>query len=119
MFRARREWLAGEFCQPVYEQFLMEAVARGRVEAPGFFDDPIIQKAWCGAEWNGPAQGMLDPTKEAQAAQIRVSNGFSTREEETRGMNGGNYKRNAQQLKRENQMLADAQNTTKEGKNNG
>ena len=55
----------------------------------------------------------------ARPAQIRVSNGFSTREEETRGMNGGNYKRNAQQLKRENQMLADAQNTTKEGKNNG
>ncbi len=109
MFRARREWLSKEFCQPVYEQFLLEAVARGRIEAPGFLDDPIIRKAWCAADWNGPAPGMLDPVKEVNAAATRVKEGFSTREEETIGLTGGNYKRNVRQLKRENQMLADAQ----------
>lgn len=105
MFRARREWLANEFCQPIYEQFLAEAVARGRIEAQGFFDDPIIRRAWCKADWNGPAQGMLDPTKEVQAAEQRVKNGFSTREEETKGLTGGNFKENAKQLKRENELL--------------
>ena len=108
-FKASREWLAREFCQPVYELFLTEAVARGRIEAPGFLEDPVIRKAWCGADWNGPAQGMLDPTKEVQAAQQRVENGFSTREEETIGLTGGNFKRNARQLKRENQMLKEAE----------
>ena len=108
-FQASRQWLAREFCQPVYEQFLTEAVALGRIEAPGFLEDPVLRRAWCGADWNGPAQGMLDPTKEVQAAQMRVENGFSTREEETIGLTGGNFKRNAKQLKRENQMLKDAE----------
>lgn len=108
-FHASRQWLAREFCQPVYEQFLTEAVARGRIEAPGFLEDAIIRRAWCGADWNGPAQGMLDPTKEVQAAQQRVENGFSTREEETIGLTGGNFKSNAKQLKRENQMLKEAE----------
>lgn len=38
-----------------------------------------------------------------------MENGFSTREEETIGLTGGNFKRNAKQLKRENQMLKDAE----------
>ena len=108
-FKASRDWLSREFCQPVYELFLTEAVALGRIEAPGFLEDPIVRRAWCGADWNGPAQGMLDPTKEVEAAQMRVENGFSTREEETIGLTGGNFKRNAQQLKRENQMLKEAE----------
>lgn len=109
MFRMRRERMASQFCQPVYELFLTEAVARGRIHAPGFFDDPIIRKAWCSADWNGPAAGMLDPVKEVDAAAKRVQQGFSTREEETRGLTGGDYKRNADQLKNENKLLADAQ----------
>ena len=36
-FRMRREWLVKDFCRPVYEVWLTEAVARGRVCAPGFF----------------------------------------------------------------------------------
>lgn len=113
MFRMRREWLSKEFCQPVYELFLEEAIALGRIQAKGFFDDAVIRKAWCGADWNGAAMGMVDPVKEVQAAQMRVVNGFSTREEETMGLTGGDYIKNAKQLKRENKMLADAQ--VKEG----
>ena len=108
-FKASREWLAREFCQPVYELFITEAVARGRIEAPGFLEDPVIRRAWCGADWNGPAQGMLDPTKEVEAAQMRVESGFSTREEETIGLTGGNFKQNAKQLKRENELLKAAE----------
>lgn len=109
MFRFRRERVTTQFCQPVYELFLTEAVARGRIHAPRFFDDPIIRKAWCSADWNGPAAGMLDPTKEVDAATQRVAQGFSTREEETRGLTGGDYKRNVNQLTNENQLLAEAQ----------
>ena len=62
--KMRRAWLVGSFCQPVYEIWLSEAVARGRVIAPGFFDDPLVRAAWCGARWIGPVQGTLDPKKE-------------------------------------------------------
>ena len=108
MFRMRRETLARAFCQPVYEMFLTEAVASGRVKAKGFFQDPIIRKAWCGADWNGPAPGMIDPIKEVNAAKTRVENGFSTREEETMGLTGGNFSKNARQLKKENELLFEA-----------
>ncbi len=105
MFRMRREWLANDYCQPVYERWLAEAVARGRVSAPGFWGDPLIRKAWCRAEWNGPAQGQLDPVKEVNAAAIRVQNGFSTRERETMEINGGDFDRNVRQLKREQELM--------------
>ena len=108
VFRMRRENLANTFCQPVYEMFLTEAVASGRIKCNGFFTDPIIKKAWCGASWNGPAPGMVDPVKEVQAAKMRVEEGFSTREEETMGLTGGNYNNNAKQLKIENEMLNEA-----------
>lgn len=88
MFHMRRDWLINSFCQPVYEEWLTEAVLKGRVEAPGFFDDPLIRKAWCGAEWFGDTQGQLDPVKEVNAAALRVSNGFSTREREAAELTG-------------------------------
>lgn len=40
-FKMRRKWFVDDFCQPVYEMFLAEAVALGRINAPGFFTDPL------------------------------------------------------------------------------
>lgn len=108
VFRMRRENLSNSFCQPVYEMFMTEAVARGRIKCNGFFNDPVIRKAWCGADWNGPAPGMIDPTKEVAAAKERINEGLSTREEETIGLTGGNFIKNAKQLKKENELLFDA-----------
>jgi lambda family phage portal protein len=105
MFRMRRTWMAKDFCQPIYEEFLAEAVARGRIKAPGFWQDPLIRKAWCGAEWNGPAPGQVDPLKEVNAAVIRVNNAFSTRERETMELTGGDFDRNVKQVKRESELM--------------
>ena len=71
-FRMRREWIADDFCKPVYEIWLTEAVARGRISAPGFLTDPIIRQAYLGSEWIGPSQGQLDPTKEVAAAVTAI-----------------------------------------------
>ncbi|NPV30650.1 MAG: phage portal protein [Firmicutes bacterium] len=107
-FRMRRTWFASDFCQPVYELWLAEAVARGRISAPGFFNDPLVAKAWSRAEWHGPAPGQIDPVKEVQAAQMRVASGFSTRERETIELTGGDFDRNIEQLQRENQLMREA-----------
>lgn len=104
-FRMRRTWFASDFCQPVYELWLAEAVARGRISAPGFFADPRIARAWSRAEWYGPAPGQIDPVKEVTAAQMRVKGGFSTRERETIELTGGDFDRNIEQLQRENEMM--------------
>ena len=107
MFRMYRHWLANDFCQPIYEEWLTEAVAKKRIEAPGFFEDPVIKSAYCRAEWNGPARGTLDPKKEVQAAESRVANGFSTRSQETMEMTGGDFYSNVEQLKHEEKKLSE------------
>lgn len=104
MFRMRRAWLAADFCQPIYEEWLAEAVAKGRVPAPGFFSDPVIRKAYCEAEWNGPSQGQIDPLKEVKAAEKRVENGFSTRAKETVELTGGDFYKNHRQRVREERL---------------
>ena len=104
-FRMKRSWLAADFCQPVYELFLTEAIANGRLKAPGFFLDPLIRAAYCGAQWNGPAQGMIDPVKEVNAAEKRIHIGLSTRQKETIEMTGGDFDSNVTQLAREKQLM--------------
>ena len=104
----RREWLTDDFCRPVYEIWLTEAVARGRISAPGFLTDPLIRQAYLGSEWIGPSQGQLDPTKEVQAAAMAVENGFSTREAEAVKLNGSQFSANADKLAVENELLRKA-----------
>lgn len=104
-FRMKRSWLAADLCQPVYEIFLAEAVAGGRLKAPGFFLDPLVHMAYCGAQWNGPAQGMIDPGKEADEAEKRISLGISTRQREAIEMTGSDFDNNVAQLAREKQLM--------------
>ena len=92
-----REWFASDFCQAVYEEWFAEAVSRGRIQAPGFFADPAIKKAYTGCTWNGPARTNLNPVQEVDAAIKRVDAGFSTAEQETAQMTGGDYRQNIRQ----------------------
>lgn len=107
-FKMRRTWFADDFCQPIYEIWLSEAVARGRIRAPGFFDDPLLRAAWCGARWIGPVQGQLDPLKEANAAATLIDRGIKTHEQVTRELGGGDWEANVEQLRHENELLAAA-----------
>lgn len=104
-FKMYRAWFVDDFCQPTYEVWLYEAVARGRIKAPGFFDDPLIRSAWCGARWIGPVQGQLDPLKEAKAAVIMADQGFKTREQLTRELGGGDWNENVEQMGLEQEKL--------------
>ncbi len=92
-----RDWFSEDFCQPVYEMWLTEAVARGRIEAPGYFNDPAVRKAYTDCKWNGPARTAMNPSQEVEAAMKRVEAGFSTAAEETAQLTGGDYNRNIRQ----------------------
>ena len=107
-FRMRRVWFVNDFCKPAYETWLAEAVALGRINAPGFFSDPLIRKAYSGSEWTGPSQGQLDPVKEITAEILACQHGFSTHEQSTAKLNGGNWLNNVQTLVKENIQLAKA-----------
>lgn len=109
-FRMRRDWLTNDFCKPVYEIWLTEAVARGRISAPGFLTDPIIRQAYLGSEWIGPAQGTLNPVQEVQAEVLAIENGLTTREASATKLNGSEFQRNADKLAAENKALHAAKN---------
>jgi lambda family phage portal protein len=108
-FLCRRKWLADALCRPVYELFLDEAVARGRIIAPGYLSgDPLLRAAWLGAEWVGPARGDIDEVKQIEAAERRIALGISTRARETTAITGGDYDQvHAQQVKENKRRLAD------------
>ena len=107
-FRMRRSWLVKDFCQPAYELWLTEAVARGRIIAPGFLTDPLIRQAYLACEWIGPSQGQLDPTREVQAAVTAIENGLTTREAEAIKLNGSEFSANVDKLATENARLKEA-----------
>lgn len=111
-FKMRREWFVADFCAPIYEIWLSEAVARGRISAPGFFSDPAVRAAYLGAEWIGPSQGQLDPTKEITAEILAIGEAITTREQATIRLNGGQWDANVDQIARENEKLMAAQGQT-------
>ena len=104
-FKLRRTWFARDFCQPVYETWLAEAVAVGRIDAPGFFDDPAIRAAWVSADWYGPTMSILDPVKDIKGSAMRVQYGLSTREREAAEMTGTDFEENLDQLTWELKMI--------------
>lgn len=104
-FQRRRHWLVTMFCQPVYEAVITEAVARGRLTAPGFFADPLVRKAWLGATWIGDAPSQLDPLKEINAAARRVELTISTLDEEARRLTGTPWEDKLPQILKERAIL--------------
>lgn len=104
--RVHRTAFNSSFNQPIYEQWLSEAVAIGRIEAPGFFDDPAIRQAWCGCDWRGGSMGHVDPLKEVNAAEKRVSLNITTEEQEASEYNGNDWNANIRQRRKEIEAIA-------------
>jgi lambda family phage portal protein len=78
-YRAR---LAKQLLQPIYEDWFSEAVARGIIKAPRFFDDIRLKKAWTRCHWTGRGMGSMEPLKEANASRESIYVGYSTVQQE-------------------------------------
>jgi capsid protein len=61
----------------VYELWLEEAVNAGMVDAPDYY---ALKPYYARAKWIGPGRGYVDPTKEAEAASLRMQAYISTLE---------------------------------------
>lgn len=77
-FRADRARHVSQFCVPAYEAVITEAVARGRLRAPGFFGDPLRRRHWLAAVWMGPARPTIDPVKDATADRMYLDMGATS-----------------------------------------
>jgi len=78
-FIVKRKSLAEQWAAPVYELWLEEAVDLGLVDAPAFYEN---KRYYCRSKWIGMGRGYIDPTKEAEAAQLRMEISTSTLEQE-------------------------------------
>jgi lambda family phage portal protein len=105
-FKKRRKWMADNFCQPIYEEWMTEAVMLGRISAPGFLQDPAIRKAYLRASWHGPAPGHIDEGKAVKAAKERIEAGLSTQARESVELNGSDWAENVRQRSKEIKLSA-------------
>lgn len=107
-FKRRRSAQGASFNDGVYEWFMDEAVASGRLNRPGYFENPLMRAAYLGAEWIGPAMASLNPKQEAEADARDIETGVKTREQVCIERTGGEFEKKAAQLSKEARMLRDA-----------
>ena len=93
-----RQVLIEMFAQPVYIAFLEEILVNELIDVPSglpsFYEAPA---AWSRANWIGPGRGYIDPTKEAEAAIMRIKGRLSTLEREA-GEQGVDWEQNLDQI---------------------
>ncbi len=107
-FRNVRTWLARSFCQPVYETWLSEAVASGRIAAPGFFTDPLVRWAYTRAAWHGDSMGSINPKDEVAAYTSAIDARLMTRERAVWELFGTDFDTDFPQMRREHTQLLEA-----------
>jgi len=96
--RKYRSLMTDGFCQPCYEEWVVDAVLLNRIENfKGDVNDLYIRRALTRCTWSGSSAGSLDPQKEVAAAAAKVANGFSTTEREAMELNGSNWRDNVTQ----------------------
>lgn len=100
-FYTERTLIVNSFLRPLYRRFMYEAVSSGRIKAPGFFSDPLIQNAYLGCEFVGPAKGHIDEGKEIKASILRMNSNISTLQKETAELTGGDWEANCRQRVKE------------------
>lgn len=91
MFQMRRWWLVQQFCQPHYQLWFDELVARGRIPGITNYADPKRRAAYTQAVWIGPARGSMDEGQEANAAKTRIESGLSNESIEVPQMTGESW----------------------------
>jgi len=107
-FQAERAELVHVAFDPILEWFYVEMISLGRLEAPGFFDDPAIRAAWMGHQWVAPTRIQIDPVKEAHADEIDVAGGFKTIEQVLVERTGGDFPRKHRQRAAEHKKRIEA-----------
>lgn len=100
-----QEWFIRCVIDPVREWQFTEMVARGRFDAPGFFEDPVQRAAWLGRMWIGPTRVQLNPAVEANADATDLQNGVKTREQIMTERTGGDFDTKSRAWLRENEKV--------------
>jgi lambda family phage portal protein len=102
-----RKEMESDFLDPVYESWLSEEIAAGRIQAPGW-SDPVMRQAWLNAWWAGKPMPNIDPMKTAKADQLYVEMGAQTLDDVAENFNGSSGKANRAKITREFEELPES-----------
>jgi capsid protein len=91
----KRDWL-----DYVYEAWLSEEIAAGRIRAPGW-SDPLMRSAWLSNRWGGAPMPIIDPSKQSKADKDYVEIGAQTLDDVARNYNGSDGRLNRAKLARQ------------------
>lgn len=111
MLDARKEWeqmhmsFRADFLDPVWGFFVEECVARGYLDAPDFFTDPLKRAAYLSVQWSIPPMGEINPSVEIDAIYKKWSLGLTTLQNECQ-RNGSDSEENLEQIESEKEKLS-------------
>lgn len=75
--RRQEQIVAFQFCQPIWEAWFTQAVISGALPVPdAYYTDP---RPFRRVEWTTPAWAYIQPVQDAQADEIRIRSGLTTR----------------------------------------
>ena len=95
-----REEMAADFLNILYEMWLSEEIAAGRIKAPGW-SDPRLRAAWKNSEWIGSPAPDIDPSKTSKARKENIEMGITSISREARSLNGSDSRTNKEKLRKE------------------
>lgn len=104
-----------EFCMPIYTEWMISEVLLGKIAAPGLVEawrDPEqhdVLGAWLCTDWYGSIKPSTDMVKQVKGSGLLIDRGLSTHARESRGTTGTKFSKNIRRLKRENELLVEAQ----------
>ena len=103
-----------EFCNPIYQDWLISEVLKNKITAPGLLeawqnvDTWDIFGAWLLCDWAGAIKPNVDLLKEVKAYKELVEQGWITRDRAARELTNMKFTKVAQQLFSENNLLVTA-----------
>ncbi|MDQ3232082.1 MAG: phage portal protein, partial [Pseudobdellovibrionaceae bacterium] len=116
-YKIRRAWLVSEFCQPVYEWIVTEAVLRGMLQAPGF-ENPFKRRLYLASEWIGSTMSSIDPLKDAKADEVKITRNMTESRRSVVERDGRDYEKLKREIEDEKIYFNKQTNTKKETNHN-
>lgn len=93
-------------CYPAMREVAVNMIIDGVIEAPGFFDSDLWQRAYLSGIWLGPVPGYINPLQEISARAKAVENGFENRADAMFNITGADYEDAIREWHRQEALFA-------------
>lgn len=109
-----RLWDSEQFCEPVYQDWLVSQALLRKIHAPGLLDawrslrDYDLFGAWTSSDWTGAIKPSVDLKKEVDGYRGMVEEMWITHERAAKELTGQKFSKNVRRIRHENQLKVEA-----------